>query len=89
MKTIFQVVASPKYGTKITEMSGHTTILFDTYAKKLTGQLRMPYVEIRTIVDLFISSFIDCVLWSEWDKLSRELELLMSLILQGQISKGE
>lgn len=82
MKTIFQVVASPKYGTKITEVSEHTTILFDTYAKKLTSHINIPYDKVRTIVDLCISSVIDCVLWSEWEKLSRELELLMSTLFK-------
>ena len=84
MKTIFQIVASPRYGTKITEVSEHTTVLFDTYAKKLTSHIDIPYDKVRIIVDLCISSVIDCVLWSEWDKLSRELELLMSTLFKAE-----
>ncbi len=81
MKTLFQVVASPKYGPQITLLSEHTTVLFDTYAKKLTSQLDISYTKLRTVVDLCISAIIDCVLWSEWDKLKSELEFLMSIIL--------
>lgn len=82
MKTIFQVVASPKYGQKVAEMSEHTTILYDTCAKRLAGHLKTSYEKVRIIVDLFISSIIDCVLWGEWDKLSREMEFLLSILLE-------
>lgn len=81
LKTIFQIVASPQYGDRITELSKSITVLYDTYAKKMVSQLDIPYSDARTIVDLFISSIMDCTLWNEWDKLSRELEFLLSLIL--------
>lgn len=80
LKTIFQIVASPQYGDKITQLSKNITVLYDTYAKKMVSQLDLSYSNARTIVDLFISSIMDCTLWNEWDKLSRELELLLSLV---------
>lgn len=81
LKTIFQIVASPQYGDEVTQLSKHITVLYDTYAKKMVGKLGLSYSNARTIVDLFISSIMDCTLWNEWEKLSRELELLLSLVV--------
>ena len=79
LKTVFQVVASPKYGLKMAEVSEHISILFDVYAKKISGQLDMPYAKARTMIDLFISAVEDGVLWGQWDKLSKEIEFLLSM----------
>ena len=80
LKTVCQIVASPQYGDKITQLSKNIAILYETYAKKMVSQLDLSYSNARTIVDLFISSIMDCTLWDEWEKLSRELELLLSLV---------
>lgn len=47
----------------------------------MVSQLGLSYSNARTIVDLFISSIMDCTLWNEWEKLSRELEFLLLLVV--------
>ena len=77
LKVVFQIAASPTYGSQITKLTIKFSQLYDEYAKKLAEQLDIPYQKVRPLVDLFISSIIDCVLWDEWDKLSREIDCIL------------
>lgn len=83
LKAVFQVVTSPKYGEKVIRISSDFNMLYDEYAQRLAKQMNIPYNKVRPLVDLFISSIIDCVIWNEWEKLSREIDtILVCLNLQ-------
>ena len=55
-------------------------MLYDDYAQKLAKQMMIPYGQVRSLVDLFISSIIDCVIWDEWEKLSREIDTILNCL---------
>lgn len=80
LKAVFQVVTSPKYGEKIIRISSDFNMLYDDYAQKLAKQMMIPYGQVRSLVDLFISSIIDCVIWDEWEKLSREIDTILNCL---------
>jgi len=91
LKLVFQVVTSPRYGKDIIKFSNNFNMLYDEYAERLSERLKVPYKRIRTLVDLFISSCIDCVIWNEWEKLSREIDMIIECLnIQLEIStKGD
>lgn len=80
LKAIFQIATSPQYGDRIIKLTNGFSSLYDLYAKKLSKHLNMPYEKIRQLVNLFISSIVDCVTWREWDKLSSEINFILSII---------
>lgn len=77
LKAIFQIATSPQYGKKIIKLTDGFSGLYDIYAQKLSEQLSIPYDYTRQLVNLFISSIVDCVTWSEWEKLSMEIDMIL------------
>ena len=80
LKAIFQIATSPRYGEKIIKLTNGFSSLYDIYAKKLSEQLHIPYEKTRQLVNLFISAIVDCVTWSDWDKLNSEMNFIFNLI---------
>ncbi len=81
LRLVLQVAASPKYGEKTVEISDNLLGLYDDYAEKLSAQLKLPYEKVRLIVDLVVSTIIDAVIWSGWEKLSSELNYIFRELL--------
>ena len=44
--------------------------------------MHIPYGKTRQLVNLFISAIVDCVTWSEWEKLKNETNFIMKLITE-------
>lgn len=82
LKAIFQIATSPRYGEKIIKLTNGFSGLYDIYAKKLSEQMHIPYGKTRQLVNLFISAIVDCVTWSEWEKLKNETNFIMKLITE-------
>lgn len=82
LKAVFQIATSPQYGKEIISVTTGFEGLYDIYALKLSEQLNKPYDDVRALVNLFISAIVDCTVWSEWDKLKKEMEFILRLLLK-------
>lgn len=80
LRVVFQIAASPKYGEKTVEMSDELLDLYDDYARKFSKQMNLSYEKVRLIVDLVVSTVIDAVIWNGWEKLSREIDTILSCL---------
>lgn len=81
LKIIIQMATSPMYGSSAVEMSEKFANFYDEYAIELSKQLSQPKEKIRIIIDLFVSSIIDGVIWDDWDKLSSEIDFLLNMFI--------
>lgn len=78
LKTIIQVTTSRKYGEHIKDHFSFTGELYDRCAEKLSFILGIEYKKVRILVDLFVSTMIDYVIWDEKEKFIDELSFIFS-----------
>ena len=80
LKTIIQVTTSRKYGERIKETFSYTGALYDKCADELSSLLGIDYKKVRMIIDLFVSTMIDYVIWEEKEKFREELSFIFSFL---------
>ena len=81
LKLMIQMATSPQYGKQTIEMSEKFSVYYDKCANEISSIVNVPYDKIRKLIDLFVSSVIDCVVWDDWEKLSEEIDLILKLML--------
>lgn len=79
-RLIFQVATSPQYGESVRGFSKKLDMQYHIYTEELTKKLDISYEILFPFVNLFVSSFVDCVMWGDWDKFDMETRSLMKMI---------
>lgn len=77
LKVIIRVATSPMYCDSLNLYSKTFTYKYDSYARKLSQKINLPYNTIRVLVDNFVSITIDCIIWEDWGKYKRQLEYVL------------
>ena len=80
LKTIIQVTTSRKYSARIKETFSYTEGLYDICAEKIFSLLEIEYKEAKVLVDLFVSTAIDYVIWDKEDKFKEEIAFIFSFL---------
>lgn len=73
LKVIIRVATSPMYCDSLNLYSKTFTYKYDSFAKKLSQRINLPYNTIRVLVDNFVSVTTDCIIWEDWGKYKRQL----------------
>lgn len=83
-RLIFQVATSPQYGDKIREFAKHLEHVYKRYTEQLSKELNVSFDELYPYINMSVSSFVDCVIWDDWEKLKLELNCLVKNIVHFQ-----
>lgn len=67
-RLIFQIATSPQYGESVRRFSDKLDLEYERYTEILSKKLNLNFDILYPYVSLFISVFIDCVIWDSWDK---------------------
>lgn len=59
------------------EIFSYTENLYDKCAEKISSFLNAEYSKVRMLVDLFVSTMIDYVIWDEKEKFVNELAFIL------------
>ena len=89
LKTIIQITTSKKYGEKIKETFSYTENLYDKCAERISSLLNAEYSKVRILVDLFVSTMIDYVIWDEKEKFVNELAFILSVLENAKVIDKE
>lgn len=84
-RLIFQVATSPQYGERVRKYSVWLETMYKKYTEMLSKHLDMGFEKLYPFVKLFISVFIDCVIWDSWD----EYDLETGYIINSVNNNGE
>lgn len=87
LKVIIRVATSPMYCDSLNLYSKTFTYKYDSYARKLSQRINLPYNMIRVLVDNFVSVTIDCIIWEDWGKYKRQLEYILEGLKLATIKK--
>lgn len=79
-RLIFQVATSPQYGESVRKFSDKLDIEYERYTKTLSEKLRLDFNTLYPFVSLFISVFIDCVIWDSWDKFDIKTNAVLKIL---------
>lgn len=79
-RLIFQIATSPQYGEKIRQLADELDNLYLKYTEVLASKLNIDADELYPYVNLVVSVFIDCVIWEDWAKLEREMNIIVGLM---------
>lgn len=82
LRLVYQVLTSPQYGDKLREIQEALPIAYNSYAKVLADRLNCDYKDLKPLVQLFISSMTNYVLWEDDVKMRVQLSELHSLVKQ-------
>ena len=79
-RLIFQVATSPQYGENVRKFSSKLDHEYKRYTETLSKRLNMSYSQLYPFVNLFVSVFIDCVMWDSWDKYDMAIKSILKMI---------
>lgn len=79
-RLIFQVATSPQYGESVRKFSNKLDFEYERYTKILSEKLKVDFNVLYPFVSLFISVFIDCVIWDSWDKFDIKVHSIIKSI---------
>lgn len=79
-RLIFQVATSPQYGKRVRAYSVWLENMYKKYTETLSKHLNMPFEKLYPFVKLFISVFIDCIIWDNWDEYDLETGYIIDSI---------
>lgn len=82
LRLVYQVLTSPQYGDKLREIQEVLPLAYNSYAKVLADRLNCDYKDLKPLVQLFISSMTNYVLWEDDVKMRSQLLELHSLVKQ-------
>ena len=79
-RLIFQIATSPQYGNHIREYAEKLDAIYKQYTEALSKKLDISFDELYPYINLCVYSFVDCVIWDEWDKLKLEFNCILKSI---------
>lgn len=79
-RLIFQVATSPQYGEKVRRFSSKLDFEYKRYTDILSEKLAISFDFLYPFINLFVSSFVDCVMWDRWDKFDMEMKSIITII---------
>ena len=79
-RLIFQIATSPQYGESVREFSDKLDYGYKRYTETLAEKLDMSFDKLFPFVNLFISVFVDCVMWDSWEKFDMEKNSILKMI---------
>ena len=79
-RLIFQITTSPRYGESVREFSSKLEYEYKRYTETLAEKLNMNFDKLYPFVNLFISVFVDCVMWDSWKKFDMEIQTILKSI---------
>lgn len=79
-RLIFQVATSPQYGERVRQYSVWLETEYKRYTETLSENLNMKFESLYPFVKLFISVFIDCIIWDSWDEYDLKTEYIINSI---------
>lgn len=77
LRLIIRVATSPMYCDSLNLYAKAFTYKYDSYAKKLSTRIDLPYNIIRVTVDNVVSVTTDYIIWDDWLKYKRQLEYVL------------
>ena len=80
LRLVYQVLTSPQYGDKLREMQEGLPLAYNSYAKVLADRLNCQYKDLKPLVQLFISTMINYILWEDEIKMSSQLTEIHSSV---------
>lgn len=80
-RLIFQIATSPQYGESVRKFSSILDYEYIRYTKTLSEKLNMSFDTLYPFVSLFISVFIDCVIWDGWEKYDIATKSILKMII--------
>ena len=80
LRFVYQMAASPVYGTKIRDRGQEFDVIYDKYVKKLALQLQCNEHKLKPIVYLFISAVLDYVIWENTKNTQLQLMFIYSVL---------
>ena len=81
---IFQIATSPQYGNHIREYAEKLDNIYKRYTDALSEKLNIQSDKLYPYINLCVSSFVDCVIWDDWDKLKLEFNCILKSIANFQ-----
>lgn len=82
LRFIYQMAASPVYGKKMRDRGKALDFIYDKYAKKLAAILKCKPQELQPLVYLFISSYLDYIIWEDEEKTQMQLEFIYTVLTE-------
>lgn len=79
-RLIFQIATSPQYGESVRKFSSKLDYEYKRYTETLSEKLNISFDSLYPFVNLFVSSFVDCVMWDSWDKFDMEMKSILKII---------
>ena len=79
-RLIFQVATSPQYGEHVRELADRLDNIYKKYTEVLSEKLNISFDLLFPYVNLVVSSFVDCVIWDDWDKLQMEMQHIINML---------
>ena len=81
-RLIFQIATSPQYGDHIRELAEKVDSIYKRYTEVLSKKLNVSFDVLFPYVNLVVSSFVDCVIWDDWDKLKMEMSCILDMLVE-------
>lgn len=81
-RLIFQVATSPQYGDHIRELAEKIDSIYKRYTEVLSEKLNVSFDVLFPYVNLVVSSFVDCFIWDDWDKLKIEMSCILDMLVE-------
>lgn len=91
LRFIYQMAASPVYGTKIRSDGKYFKNMYDSYAVRLAEIMGCELEKLRPLVYLFISAICDYAIWADEQNTQTELDFIYSILPQtiGESAEGK
>lgn len=80
LRLVYQVLTSPQYGDKLREIQEGLPLAYNSYAKVLADRLDCDYKNLKPLVQLFISTMTNYILWEDDVKMSSQLSEIHSCV---------
>ena len=84
LRVVFQASCSPQYRNRINEYVNDISSLYCAATEKISKNINVSFEQLRPVVDLYVSTVVDYVLWDDEEKFKREM-----LVIPWIVSKLE
>lgn len=80
LRLVYQVLTSPQYGDRLREIQDGLPLAYNSYAKVLSDRLGCQYKDFKPLVQLFISTMTNYILWEDCIKMNSQLSEIHMLV---------